>query len=613
MAKYMDQAIIPGSAHQSLNYRGPIADATAAFARWRDRIEQLDFALQPIVHAGTGGLYGVEALVRGFERLNFDSPKDLFDAAFRDHTLFFADIRLRELAIAKFKSLPFHPKLVLFYNYDPRILEMPDYRPGVTERLMTNFDLSCDQICFEINEKYEISSNATLNAFVKNLQARGIKIALDDFGAGYAGFELFYHSEPNVLKFDRFLISNIESDARKRNLCSHIVNLCKVQGVTTIAEGVETEAELLVCRRMGFDLIQGYLIERPQTDIYKIRESYADTIKKQEVIQQRQEEDAELLKRSILRIEPIEVTADVRSLLDKFHDQVAYNFLPVIDSNRYPLGIIHERDLKKYIYSPFGRELLANKSVTHGLRSFISRNPVTDIGTTQEKILEIFINNPESEGVIFVKDMQYFGFLNAKSLLSVINEKQIAAARDTNPLSGLPGNRLIHAFADNLLSDSSAHGFMAYLDFDHFKPFNDHFGFRQGDRAISMFARILREVVPAEIFVGHIGGDDFFLGLNASLHHQFGLAEIADSVRQHFETELMPFFTPDERTKKTYATVDRAGNAVELPLLSVSAAIIELPPGRKRIDADALSLLLAQTKKRAKLSASRIASATVES
>lgn len=119
--------------------------------------------------------------------------------------------------------------------------------------------------------------------------------------------------------------------------------------------------------------------------------------------------------------------------------------------------------------------------------------------------------------------------------------------------------------------------------------------------------------MPAEIFVGHIGGDDFFLGLNASLHHQFGLAEIADSVRQHFETELMPFFTPDERAKKTYATVDRAGNPVELPLLSVSAAIIELTPGRKKIDADALSLLLAQTKKRAKLSASRIASATVES
>jgi hypothetical protein len=242
---------------------------------------------------------------------------------------------------------------------------MPDYRPGVTEKLMTNFDLSCDQICFEINEKYEIGSNADAERVRQEpCRARGIKMALDDFGAGYAGFELFYHSEPNVLKFDRFLISNIESDARKRNLCSHIVNLCKVQGVTTIAEGVETEAELLVCRRMGFDLIQGYLIERPQTDIRLIRETYAETIKKQELIQQRQEEDSELLKRSILRIEPIDVTADVRSLLDMFHDQVTYNFLPVIDSNRYPLGIIHERDLKKYIYSPF-RSRAAREQVSH--------------------------------------------------------------------------------------------------------------------------------------------------------------------------------------------------------------------------------------------------------
>ncbi|AFM12450.1 GGDEF domain-containing protein [Turneriella parva] len=607
----MDLRASENTAGPEHNYRGPIPDAAAGFSRWRHLIKQLDFALQPIVHASTGSLYGVEALVRGFGPLGFETPKDLFDAAYHDNALFFADIRLRELAIAKFKQLPFHQKLILFYNYDPRILQMPDYRPGVTERLMTNFDLSCDQICFEINEKYEIGSNAVLNAFVKNLQSRGIKIALDDFGAGYAGFELFYHSEPNVLKFDRFLISNIESDARKRNLCSHIVNLCKVQGVTTIAEGVETEAELQVCCRMGFDLIQGFIVERPQTDVRLLRGSYAETIQKQAPLHQRQEEDAELLKRSILRIEPIDVTADVRSLLDMFHDQVTYNFLPVVDSNRYPLGIIHERDLKKYIYSPFGRELLANKSVTHGLRSFITRNPVTDVNTPQEKILEIFINNPESEGVIFVKDMQYFGFLNAKSLLSVINEKQIAAARDTNPLSGLPGNRLIHAFADNLLGDLAAHGFMAYMDFDHFKPFNDHFGFRQGDRAITIFARILREVVPSEVFVGHIGGDDFFLGLNASLHQQINLQSVTDAVRLQFEAELLPFFSHEERVKKTYKTIDRSGEAAELPLLTVSTAIIELKPGRQTADADQMSMLLAQTKKTAKHSPEKMAVAVV--
>lgn len=593
------------------NFRGPITDTAASLELWHERLDRLDYALQPIVHASTGNLYGVEALVRGYHDIGFESPKELFDSAFQEHALFYVDIRLREKAIAKFKSLHFHDKLVLFYNYDPRILEMPDYRPGVTERLMTNFDLSSDQICFEINEKYEISSNSILNGFVRDLQARGIKIALDDFGSGYAGFELFYHSEPNLLKFDRFLISGIETDSRKRSLCSHMVNLCKVQGVTTIAEGVETEAELLVCRRMGFDLIQGYVIEHPQIDSSQIKATYRSLIDKQDASRER--EESELLARRILRIEPIDIDADVRTLLDKFHDQLLYNFFPVIDSNDYPLGIIHERSIKKYIYSPFGRELLANKSVTNGLRSFMSRNPVTDIGTEQDKILEIFVNNPDSEGVIIVKDMKYFGFLDAKSLLGAINERQLAAARDTNPLTGLPGNRMIHTFIDNLLCDLPVTGCLVYLDFDHFKPFNDRFGFRQGDRTIAIFSRILRETVPAEAFIGHVGGDDFFLGFKSTTLSGADIDQITRQIRQNFEEEIMPFFSAQERQDRCYKTTDRSGRKVELPLLSVSAAIIELQAVERAVTDEEVFKLLAAKKKEAKTSPEHVAKACVGS
>ena len=583
---------------------------TDRFSTWLSDLDRLDFAFQPIVHALTGITYGVEALLRGVENLGYASPKELFDAAFAAEALFVADIRLREKAIAKFKTIPFHEKLILFYNYDPRILDMPDYRPGVTERLMTNFDLSCDQICFEINEKYEINSHVNLGAFVKNLQERGIRIALDDFGSGYAGFEMFYHSDPGLLKFDRFLISGIESDARKRNLCSHMVNLCKTQGVTTIAEGIETEQEFRTCRALGFDLVQGFFVEYPQLETTSLQLTYEHIRQNEGKFQRRGADDTELISRSILRIETINITDDVRTLLDKFHDQLYYNFFPILDTNGYPLGIIHERTIKQYIYSPFGKELLANKSVTRGLRNFVTPNPIADINTAQDKILEIFVNNPECEGVIIVKNMKYFGFLDAKSLLGIINEKNLAAARDTNPLTGLPGNNMIHAFILDAVADPRNHSYFVYFDFDHFKPFNDRFGFRQGDRALNLFAEILRAQAGADMFVGHVGGDDFFISIESAERRADDILARVENIQHKFRNEMKPFFSPEARNQGYYLSTDRTNESRRFPMLPISAAIIELVPGHKPNTAEEISVLLAKLKKEAKANERHVASAS---
>ncbi|MFZ5629624.1 MAG: GGDEF domain-containing protein [Spirochaetota bacterium] len=576
------------------------------FFRWLSNLEQLDYAFQPIVHPVTGVTYGVEALLRGTTGLGFASPKDLFDCAFEERALFFVDIRLREKAIAKFRSIPDHSQLVLFYNYDPRILEMPDYRPGVTEQLMANSDLSTDQVCLEINEKYQISSPATLNGFVRNLKGRGLRIALDDFGSGYAGFELFYHSEPNFLKFDRFLISGIQSDSRKKSLCSHLVSMCKIQGVTTIAEGIETEAEFSVCRAIGFDLVQGFYVHPPTTEAGAIKSQYEVSAPRQDR-KLRQEEDAELVLKNMSRIETISIDDDVRTLLDKFQNQDQTNFFPVLDSNDYPLGIIHERSLKQYIYSPFGKELLANRSITRGLRSFVTPNPLTDINTPQDRILEIFVSNPDCEGVILVQNMKYCGFLDAKSLLGIINEKKIAAARDINPLTGLPGNRVIEEYLTQAMGDGDHYHYFVYFDFDHFKPFNDRYGFRQGDRALTLFAQILRDFTSDDVVAAHIGGDDFFLGVRLQEGRSHDITDLVRQIIGRFTDETKPFFTPEERSRGYFVSTNRENEIREFALLSVSAAVIEAAPENKASGLEQLSAQLARLKKQAKVDRTRIA------
>lgn len=579
------------------------ADKPGIISQWLASLAHIDFALQPIVNPVTGVCYGVEALLRGHEKLGYRTQHEFFDAAFVDEALFLADIALREKAIAKFRQIRFHEKLTLFYNYDPRILEMPDYRPGMTEKLMTNFELDTRQICFEINEQYPIESHTTLAEFVRNMKARGIKIALDDFGSGYAGMELLYHADPGYLKFDRFLISNIQSDTRKKNICSHLVSLCRMHGVMTVAEGVETAAEARTLNSIGFNLIQGYFVQKPTPDPAEISPAYEHIVVFYTPRREELSTDAEIIRREILRLDTIGIEDDVRVLLDKFHDKEDLTFFPVLDKRGYPVGIVHERQLKQYVYSPYGRELLANKSVTPGLANFVTRCPITDIHTPQDKILEIFLANPQSEGVIVVQDGVYFGFLNAKSLLSVIHEKNLAVARDMNPLTRLPGNNVIHAFMRNAINKPDKYCYFIYFDFDNFKPFNDRYGFRQGDRVITLFVNLLKQTAPPQALAGHIGGDDFFLGIEADERGADAILKLAENLQQSFEQEIKPFFTPEERAQRYYISTDRDDAVKKFPILSVSAAIVELTPGQKPEKPEEISELMARLKHDAKRNA----------
>lgn len=595
------------------NYRGFVDDPPEKLGVWLSRVSRVDFAFQPIVHPVTGVVFGVEALLRGYEQIGFANPHGFFDAAYAEDALFIVDIALRERAIAKFRNIAVHDKLVLFYNYDPRILEMPDYRPGVTERLMANFELKNGQICFEINEQYPIDSHEMLKNFSRNMKERGIRIALDDFGSGFAGMELFYHADPGFLKFDRFLISGIENDSRKKNICSHLVALCRMQGVTTIAEGIESEAEFRVVKDIGFDLVQGYFVARPVTDTDAVPVTCGHVQAVAAERQRRRLDDVELIRREILKIETISIDDDVRVLLDKFHDQGSYNFFPVLDQNGSPLGIVHERTIKQYVYSPYGRELLSNKSVTKGISAFITACPTSDINTPQDKILEIFLANPNSEGVMIVQDTRYFGFLNAKSLLNLIHERSLALARDMNPLTRLPGNNVVHRFISDAVEHVATFSYFAYFDFDHFKPFNDRFGFRQGDRAILLFAGILRRLAPPDFLVAHIGGDDFFLGFETTQRAADKILYLTDEIRQAFEQEVKPFFLPVDRARGFYTSTDRENQVRDFPILSVSAALVELRPGDKPEKPEDISTLLARLKKEAKASDTRLASAAYKS
>jgi GGDEF domain-containing protein len=447
----------------------------------------------------------------------------------------------------------------------------------------------------EVSERHQIDRDASNTETLAQIyRRRQFRIAIDDFGTGFAGLKLLYDQNPDYIKIDRFFISGIETDRMKKLFVSQIVSLAQTLGITVIAEGVETEKELLTCKEMGCNLIQGYFIERPLIMGADLRGAYPRVrdLRKGET-------DRRFIDQELSMPAPIRNSSDIMATFEHFRENKNMTFFPVVDDMDEPLGIIREEDLKDFTYSRYGKDLLANVSYKRHLNEFIRPCPVADIHDNAERVLEKYSLSGTQEGIIVVENLRYVGFLTAASLLQVVNEKHLAMARDANPLSKLPGNHMVVEYVTDLVGDDETEAVIAYFDFDNFKPFNDTYGFRQGDRAILLFAELLKKSFIADgAFLGHIGGDDFFagwrgIGLDQARER---LADLRESFRHQVET----FYDKDARDAGGIVAKDRSGVERTFPLLSVSIAVMHLKPGRGGITPDDLAQQIAVTKKESK-------------
>jgi diguanylate cyclase (GGDEF)-like protein len=269
--------------------------------------------------------------------------------------------------------------------------------------------------------------------------------------------------------------------------------------------------------------------------------------------------------------------------------------------------VINETSFKEYLYTRYGGELLKNPTINKNIGRFITRCPIADVRTPAEKILEIYSRNEKMDGLLIVDNMQYLGFLSAHSLLKVLNEKNIVLARDQNPLTRLPGNTLIHEYVSRALQDRRTRQVLVYFDLDYFKPYNDTYGFRNGDRVIMLFGELLKARTEySDGFAGHIGGDDFFMGM-ANLPLEKAIRHIQEIARQ-FTSDVESFYDPETIQRGCIVAKDRNGELQAFPLLTVSAAALFLPADRDRVySTEEISKLLTRGKKSAKTRADKIA------
>ncbi len=137
---------------------------------------------------------------------------------------------------------------------------------------------------------------------------------------------------------------------------------------------------------------------------------------------------------------------------------------------------------------------------------------------------------------------------------------------DTNPLTGLPGNRTIREVIQRDVLDGSHYA--VYVDIVDFKPFNDHYGFSLGDAVIRRLGQILKESV-GEGFTGHIGGDDFICTGEGD-----GFRKAVEGARQRFRSIVPGFYSRRDREQGGIETFDRRGSYRFFPMLDVSLVFV---------------------------------------
>lgn len=234
--------------------------------RLRKAVESQRWTLfyQPVVELDTGRMRGVEALIRWIEPDGTMIPPTEFIPLAEELGLIelIGDWVVRELVYQAQAWRDLDMDLEIGFNLSPRQFWQPD----LSERILTRIQaggVDPSRILVEITESSAMVDPDRAQDILWELHRAGLRIAIDDFGTGYSSLSRLRELPVNVLKIDRSFVSGVHGDLQAASIVGAFLELSHGLGVTTLAEGIESEGELAFLRERGCELGQGYLFAKP--------------------------------------------------------------------------------------------------------------------------------------------------------------------------------------------------------------------------------------------------------------------------------------------------------------------------------------------------------------
>jgi EAL domain-containing protein (putative c-di-GMP-specific phosphodiesterase class I) len=216
------------------------------------RQQAIAMVFQPIVELSTGRHVGFEALARFHRRA---APGRWFAEAARVGVGTALELLAIRLALEDFTLVP--PDSFLAVNLSPPALASPGLAT-ILERVDGH------RVVFELTEHAGVESYGVLDRVLQPFRERGVRLAIDDVGAGFASLKHVIRLSPDMLKLDISLTTRIDTDRVRRALVASLVTFAEQVGTILTAEGIATGRELDVLMDLGVRFGQGYFLGRPK-------------------------------------------------------------------------------------------------------------------------------------------------------------------------------------------------------------------------------------------------------------------------------------------------------------------------------------------------------------
>lgn len=561
-----------------------------------DIIEQrrLTPLFQPIIDMKNGRIIGYEGLARGPSDSPLHSPSKLLKLARQTGLSHEIEKLCCQVVVEQFVKLQLPGNL--FINFSPEVLMQEKFLAHGNLSLIREKGLAPQNVVIELTENepvYEYNLEMLVEV-AAHYQSLGFKIAIDDLGEGFSSPRMWSELRPEYVKIDRHFIQNIDKDAVKAQFVKSLHEIVANSGCQVIAEGIETHAELMLVRDLDVHFGQGYHIARPSDAPSTVVSAEAvKSLRAQAPAGENSDNNPHGISKLLIKSPCVAPDTPNEAVFNMFENDEQLHAV-VVAKDGIPLGQINRYTMIDRFARPFRHELYGKKPC----HKFMDAEPlIVDKNIPIQELSYLIAASDRrhlSNGFIITENDRYIGTGTGHDLIREITEMQIRAARYANPLTQLPGNVPINEHIDTLLNQQTT--FCAcYCDLDHFKPFNDVYGFSQGDEMIKITAKVLAECCDPELdFLGHIGGDDFII--------LFGSPDWEDRCQralEKFGVAADRFFSAEDREKGGYITENRHGEKEfhALTTLSIGATKVEAGMFNSHME---ISTVAAETKKMAK-------------
>jgi diguanylate cyclase (GGDEF)-like protein len=534
---------------------------------------------QPIVRLADGAVTAHECLIRGPEATALHMPDAMFAAARAEGLLIDLEIACVRTGILAWSRQAMKGKLFVNISGAALVEALARHDTPDLLRILRGIGVSPESLVFELTEHDRVADMPALLDAVARLRACGVQIALDDFGDGCSSLRLWTEVKPNIVKIDKFFARNIGDHGEKVQMLDALLRLAASLGTVVIVEGIETDTELRVIRDLGVAYGQGYFFGRPAPRVVRAigaevrRELDSTEIAVLPEVARAVHSDFRV-ERMLMRAPAVPPDTPHQMVAEMFQADESLHSIAIVEDGA-PVGLLNRERFFDQYAKPYFKELYGRKPCT----LFAHMSPLTlDRYTGIDTLTQVLTSEDQrylTEGFIITEGGKYLGVSTGEQLVRAVTEIRIEAARHANPLTFLPGNIPISQHIARLLA--SGNDFVAcYGDLNHFKPFNDHYGYWQGDEMIRLVASVFVAHCDARRdFVGHVGGDDFVVVFQSR-----DWAERCADIIEDFNTKARSLFDAEALARGGIEAEDRDGMMRFFGFTSLSIGAVRVRGGQ---------------------------------